>query len=318
VVLVGYFLGRSLKVVERWTGRASVLLLALGILALVLYLGYRWVLRHPERVKATFERVGGRRIYTFLQSPAGLWLGRRLSPHGVYGLTLTLGLILTGLFSWAFGGIVQDIVARDPLVMTDLAALRFFHSHGEPYLTTGVTVFEAVFSAWVLLAAAALAGLALLARGSRDFETGLSGVVLLATALGTGALTILFKFLFHRPRPPSSLQLDHAIGYSFPSSHAVAAVAVGAAVWYVFGLRPLVRWGGSWQERARIGLVVVTLALLVGLGRVYTGANYPSDVLAGWALGGVWASACLTAAELFRRLREQDARHEKLEIPTKG
>jgi putative flippase GtrA len=43
--------------------------------------------------------------------------------------------------------------------------------------------------------------------------------------------------------------------------------------------------------------------LLVGVGRVYEGASYPSDVLAGWALGGLWASVCLTAAEVFRRLR---------------
>ena len=307
VVLAGYFLGRSLGAVERWTGRASVLLLALAGLALVLYVGYRWVLRHPERVKATFERVGGRRVYTFLESPAGLWLGRRFSPHEVYGLALTLGLLLTGLFSWAFGGIVQDIVARDPLVRTDLAVVRFFHSHGEPYLTTSGNVFETIFSAWVLLALAALAGSALLilSREREDFDTGLSGVVLLAMALGTGALTVLFKILFHRPRPPTSLQLVHETGYGFPSSHAVAAVAVGAAVWYLFGLRPLVRWGGSWRERARIGLFVVTLAVLVGFGRVYTGANYPSDVLAGWALGGVWASVCLTAAEVFRRLRAE-------------
>ena len=57
--------------------------------------------------------------------------------------------------------------------------------------------------------------------------------------------------------------------------------------------------------RGLTALAVVALALLVGLGRVYTGAHYPSDVLAGWALGGVWASVCLTAAEVFRRLREE-------------
>ncbi|MCA1731414.1 MAG: phosphatase PAP2 family protein, partial [Actinobacteria bacterium] len=49
---------------------------------------------------------------------------------------------------------------------------------------------------------------------------------------------------------------------------------------------------------------VVLVALLVGIGRLYMGAHYLSDVLAGWALGGVWASVCLTAAEVFRRLRE--------------
>src|ERR671917_451718 len=56
-VLAGYFLGSSLRVVERWTGQASVLLLVLAVLALVLYLAYRWVLRHPEGVKAAFERI---------------------------------------------------------------------------------------------------------------------------------------------------------------------------------------------------------------------------------------------------------------------
>jgi membrane protein DedA with SNARE-associated domain len=306
-VLVGYFLGSSLGVVERWTGRASILLLALVVLALVLYLSYRWVMRHPEQVKGAFERIGGRRVYAFLESPIGLWLKRRFSPNEVYGLTLTLGLVLTGLFSWAFGGVVQDVVDSDPLVSLDLTVLRFFHSHGEPYLTAGVNVLEAVFSPEVLLSVAALAGFALLllARRRGDFETGFSGAVLLATAIGTGALAELFKILFHRPRPPSTLQLVHEVGYGFPSSHAVAVVAIGAAVWYLFGFRPLGRWGGSWRARARIGLAVVALALLVGLGRVYTGAHYPSDVLAGWALGGVWASVCLTAAEVFRRLREE-------------
>src|SRR5215213_8659926 len=220
-VLVGYFLGSSLGVVDRWTGQASILLLALAILALVLYLSYRWVTRHPERVKGAVERLGGRRLYTFLESPAGLWLRQRFSPHGVYGLALTLGLVLTGLFSWAFGGVVQDVVARDPLVRTDLTVVRFFHSHGEPYLTAGVNVLEAAFSPEVLLSVAALAGFALwlLARRRGDFEVGFSGTVLLATAFGTGVLAVLFKVLFQRPRPPSSLQLVHETGYGFPSSH---------------------------------------------------------------------------------------------------
>jgi membrane protein DedA with SNARE-associated domain/membrane-associated phospholipid phosphatase len=315
VVVAGYFLGTSIRAVERLTGQASVLLLALAVLAILMYLAYRWVLRHPERVKRLFDRIGGRHVYAFLESPAGLWLERRFSPNGIYGLALTVGLVLTGLFSWAFGGIVQDVVARDPLVRTDLAVVRYFHAHGEPYLTTCVSVFEAVFAPSVLLTLTATAGLALLllARRRGDFETGLSGIVLLATAAGTGALSILFKLLFHRPRPPASLQLVPETGFGFPSSHAMVVVAVGATVLYLFGLRPLKRWGVSWQERSRIGLAVVALALLVGLGRVYTGASYPSDVLAGWALGGVWASVCLTAAEVFRRLRA-----EGQELPEAG
>ena len=305
-VLVGYFLGSSLGVVGRWTGRASILLIALVLMALIFYLIYWWAVRHPEQIQRAFERVGGRYVYSFLESPVGVWLKRRFSPSGVFGLSLTLGLVFTGLFSWAFGGVVQDVLARDPLVRMDLAVLRFFHSHGEPYLTTCVNVFEAIFSPEVLFSLAALEGFTLLLTSRRygDFEIWFSGIALLATASGALALAELLKILFDRPRPPSSLQLVHEIGYGFPSTHAAVVVAVGAAVWYLSGFRPLVRWGGSWRARTRIGLAVIAIALLVGLGRVYTGAHYPSDVLAGWALGGVWASVCLTAAEIFRRLHK--------------
>jgi membrane-associated phospholipid phosphatase len=292
--------------VERWTGRASALLVGLLVIGVILYLAYRWVVSHPERVERTFTRLGGARLRAFLRSPAGLWLKRRFSPRTAYGLVLTIGLVLTGLFSWAFGAVVQDVLARDPLVRVDVAVLRYLHSHSEPFLTLAASVVGAIFSPEVLLSATALAGcvLAALAYKRKDFRMGFSGAVLLATAFGTGALAEFFKILFHRARPPASLQLVTEPGSGFPSAHAVAVVAVGAAVWYLWSIRPDDSWGGSWRAKARVGLVVVAVALLVGVGRVYEGAHYPSDVLAGWALGALWASVCLTAAEVFRRLRE--------------
>lgn len=304
-VLVGYLLGGSLDIVERWLGRATILVGVLLALAAVLYLSYRWISTHPEQVRRAYDRLGGERLRKFLESPVGLWLGRRFSPHETYGLALTAGLVLTGLFSWAFGGVVQDVVSRDPLVRADVAVLRFLRSHDDPSLTLAATILEAALSPELVLSAAGVAGLALalLAYRRKDFRRGFSGAVLLAAASGTGALSELFRFLFHRPRPPASLRLAHETGSSFPSAHAMAAVAVGAAIWYLFSLRPPESRGGSWRAKARVGMAVVALALAVGMGRVYAGANYPSDVLAGWALGGAWASVCLTSAEVYRRLR---------------
>jgi membrane protein DedA with SNARE-associated domain/membrane-associated phospholipid phosphatase len=304
-VLLGYFLGSSIGLVERWLGRVSILLIGLLVFATVLYLTYRWVNSHPEQLRGTAERLGGERLRAFIGSPAGLWIRRRFSLRTAYGLALTTGLVLVGLFSWAFGGVVQDVVARDPLVRVDVEVLRFFHSHGEIYLTFAAVVFEAVFSPVVLLLAFGAGGLvlAILAYRRKDFNLGFAGTVLLATTFGTGALAGLFELLFSRPRPPASLQLVHAAGNGFPSSHAVVIVAVGAAVCYLYSLRPADSWGGSWRAKSRVGLAVLSIALLVGFGRIYEGACYPSDVLAGWALGGVWASVCLTAAEVFRLLR---------------
>src|SRR5919199_3566204 len=189
-VSVGYLLGGSLGMVERWTGRASALLVGLLVIGVVLYLAYRWVVSHPERVERTFTRLGGERLRTFLRSPAGRWLKRRFSPRRAYGLVLTIGLVLTGLFSWAFGAVVQDILAKDPLVRVDVAVLRYLHSHSEPFLTLVASGFEVIFSPEVLLSANALAGgvLAVLAYRRKDFRIGFSGAVLLATAFGTGAL----------------------------------------------------------------------------------------------------------------------------------
>jgi len=305
VVLAGYFLGRSLGLVEQWAGRASILLASVVAAAMILYLAYRWAAAHPERLRRAAERMGGERLRAFIRSPAGRWLRRRISPRRAYGLALTVGLVLIGLFSWAFGAVVEDVIAREPLVQADVAVLRFFHSHGEPYLTSAIIVFEALFSPVVLLLAAVAAGsvLAVLAYKRKDFEMGFPGTVLLATAIGTGVLSEFFKILFHRPRPPASLQLVHQTDYMFPSFHAMAAVAVGAAAWYLWSLRPEGSWGGSWRAKARLGLASISAILLVGVGRIYEGAAYPSDVLAGWALGGLWASVCLTAAEVFRRLR---------------
>lgn len=305
-VLAGYLLGGSLTLAERWMGRVTVLLVVLLVIGLVLYLAYRWISSYPEQLKRGYTRIGGEYLNTFLQSPAGLWLRRRFDPGEVYGLALTVGLLFTALFSWAFGDIVEDVLSRDPLVDVDLAVLRFVYSHGDPTLTAGVSVFEAVFSPEVVLLAGAAAGglLVVLGGSRRDAGKLFSGAVLLAAAFGTGILVELFKFLFNRPRPPASIQLVAETGLSFPSGHAMAALVIGATALYLWSLRAPGRRGGSWKAKVRVGLIVFTLALLVGLGRVYIGAHYPSDVLAGWALGGVWASLCLTAAEVFRRLRK--------------
>ena len=51
---------------------------------------------------------------------------------------------------------------------------------------------------------------------------------------------------------------------------------------------------GSRGARVRGGAVLAamtTLTLLIGFSRIYLGVHWPSDVVAGWAVGSAWALA---------------------------
>jgi undecaprenyl-diphosphatase len=101
------------------------------------------------------------------------------------------------------------------------------------------------------------------------------------TAGGAGVLNTLLKLSFARPRPALEVALAHAGGFSFPSGHAMASAAVYGALAVVVSLRfERARW---WATTACVALV-----LAIGWSRIYLGVHYPSDVLAGWALGAAW------------------------------
>lgn len=101
-------------------------------------------------------------------------------------------------------------------------------------------------------------------------------------ALGAFLLEALFKAIIRRPRPYPALFMG-AHGYSFPSGHATVAAALAVALawlWYRHAHNRPSRWLGP-----GVGFF---FPLFIGVSRVYLGAHYPSDVLAGFILGTAW------------------------------
>jgi membrane-associated phospholipid phosphatase len=45
--------------------------------------------------------------------------------------------------------------------------------------------------------------------------------------------------------------------------------------------------------------------VLIGFSRMYLGVHYLSDVLAGYAAGGVWLSALIAGVETIRRSKNE-------------
>ncbi|OBF11032.1 hypothetical protein A5730_06095 [Mycobacterium sp. ACS4054] len=113
-----------------------------------------------------------------------------------------------------------------------------------------------------------------------------AGLLLLACAPLSGLVTVAAKAMADRPRP--STMLVAAAETSFPSGH---ALEVTAALLAALSLAlPAIRGA----VRGVAVAVVALIAVAAGISRVALNVHYPSDVLAGWALGYLYFLLCIT------------------------
>lgn len=122
---------------------------------------------------------------------------------------------------------------------------------------------------------------------------------LLASIVGGAIVSFGLKLIFARPRPDLVEHMVFVDTSSFPSGHA----ANSAVVYLTLGM---LLAGTQERHGSRIYLmaIAVALTLAIGVSRVYLGVHWPSDVLAGWCVGAVWAGLCGVAAYLLQRRRQ--------------
>ena len=101
-----------------------------------------------------------------------------------------------------------------------------------------------------------------------------AGAALVALGIGQLIGGAVNRARPYRAMPNVHLLVDKTNDFSFPSDHATVAGAVAV---------------GLLLTNRRWGIVAVALAVVMAFTRVYVGAHYPSDVLAGLALGAIVA-----------------------------
>jgi undecaprenyl-diphosphatase len=123
-----------------------------------------------------------------------------------------------------------------------------------------------------------------------------AAVFLIVASLGGLALNTGLKELYGRERPDLLLRLVDADSLSFPSGHAMSSATI-----YLTLAVLLSKLTTSNREKLYVLSAALFLSFVVGLSRVFLGVHYPSDVIAGWAAGVVWAQICWFAAQFFSR-----------------
>ncbi len=127
---------------------------------------------------------------------------------------------------------------------------------------------------------------------------------MLVAAGGAMILTNAIKVILERPRPGGG-GLVSVASASWPSGHATSSIAFYGALGLLAARRVSAGWGRGGDLGGRRRPVAA-----VGTSRVYLGVHYPSDVVAGWAVGGLWLAGVVRvigpAGGFPRRGKESD------------
>jgi membrane-associated phospholipid phosphatase len=214
----------------------------------------------------------------------------RLSFALVAGLLVAATALV--LFTWLGREILEgEVLAFDDRLRT------LVHGLASPRLTSVMRGASFYGGPGVLVPVGLLTAGAFLVRGWHR-----GALLVVVTLVGAGLLNGLLKFSFARVRPASFFDYPLPGSPSFPSGHALYAASVFGGLAVLLAARV-----GSRRLEIVIWLTAVSLILLVGLSRVYLGVHYPSDVLAGYAIGSVWVSAVALGDRLVRHRRRRTA-----------
>ena len=193
-------------------------------------------------------------------------------------------MLLAGSTLFAFALLASQVVTNAYLAATaDPAVTRWLAERR----TAGLTYFFLAVSAMhSTLGIDVMLGIVAVHRGivRREWP---SALWLVAAVQSSMLLNVGLKMAFARHRPVFAEPLVDLTTYSFPSGHALASTVLWGCVWLLLPR-------GAARHIAGWAFVVVVATVCVS--RVYLGAHFLTDVLAG-AIEGVF---CLTAWSMVR------------------
>lgn len=208
-----------------------------------------------------------------------------LMMHIIFGLLLCAVCIIF-LLKMSDDILEKQALDFDTTIRTTVYAWR------SPQLTSLMMNFTFLGSATFLVLGSALFMAYLFVKRKKD------ALIFFIIFYSTALLNTLLKLFFQRPRP-DLMPLVHENSYSFPSGH-----AMNSSVFYIALSYFVWRHTRKWWLALLVSLLAALLIFCIGLSRVYLGAHYPSDVIAGYLTGVVWFTMMIALEKtiIFARL----------------
>jgi undecaprenyl-diphosphatase len=207
------------------------------------------------------------------------------------GLSLLVGFLVCAVIVVAFGLLAREVFSTartGPLDREITISIRALHAPPLDRTARTLTFFGGHL---FLIPATVLVALGLKSRGHW-----ISALLFTGSVVGGFALNSLLKISFQRARPDlwQALVAEHT--YSFPSGHAaMSTVFYGglAAVALHLSKRPVVRVTAI--------VLAAVAAVTISATRVYLGAHWTTDVVAGMLVGLFWVIVAALATEHVAR-----------------
>jgi undecaprenyl-diphosphatase len=192
------------------------------------------------------------------------------------------------------GGVTEDVTRHNGVSTTDPLHLRWFIDHRSSAVDTTARILSGFGSPRALALVAIAGALILWFTGKKVLFAIAPGVALAIAASGAA----FGKLIVGRNRPPVSLHLVSESDPSFPSGHATNTTAVLVTLALLLAVyvlrRPLVR--------VAVVFAAFMVSAAVGISRLVLGVHWPTDVVAGWALGTAVALAVTLAVSVAVRV----------------
>jgi undecaprenyl-diphosphatase len=215
--------------------------------------------------------------------------------HAIRQLAKLPALAWAGIMVLAVGMLAALVAGSPTVVALEIVASRRVHEEAVPALTEWSFMVSELAGSQTAIVVAIAAVIALVTL--RHWRGALA--VALAYGLTQGVVSLM-KMVVERPRPDDALV--EAGGFSFPSAHSATSIAVYGCLTFIVAR--------AVRGSARVAVVLAGAAVVMAIGasRIYLGAHYPTDVVAGWLTGGLLV---LAAWVVLTRLRVGEPREAR-------